>query len=154
MNEDFKFLDPGRLIDDELELILTDTTPAHPEKNYVSAYKFEMRDAQSGKKMGRIDLRIWENESIFYGWNIGYGVDESHRWAGLAARSVEMLLSFAKKNGMKKLSITCDPENIASRKTCERVWGELLEIVELPKENEQYQNGDRKKCRYIFDMSS
>ena len=30
--------------------------------------------------------------------------------------------------------------------------GKLIEIIELPPDNHQYQEGDRQKCRYRFDL--
>lgn len=39
-----------------------------------------------------------------------------------------------------------------SRRTCEIAGGKLIEIVDLPKDNDQYLEGDRQKCRYRFDL--
>lgn len=48
------------------------------------------------------------------------------------------------------LIITCNPDNYASRKTCEYVGGELPEIVEWPEENDMRKNGEFEKCIYKF----
>ena len=37
---------------------------------------------------------------------------------------------------MEYVIITCDPDNWPSRKTCEWLGGELLEITELPEDND------------------
>ena len=58
----------------------------------------------------------------------------------------------AKKHQINPLWITCNPDNIASRRTCEIAGGKLVEIVELPSNNDQYHKGDRNKCRYRFDL--
>jgi hypothetical protein len=44
--------------------------------------------------------------------------------------------------------ITCNPDNWPSRKTCEWIGATLVEIVDLPPENDQYKEGERQKCRY------
>jgi tagatose 1,6-diphosphate aldolase len=49
---------------------------------------------------------------------------------------------------MTTLWITCNPENVASRRTCELVGGELVDIVELPPDIDMYKEGERQKCRY------
>lgn len=152
MTAEFVFLDPGKLVDGDLKLILVEKVPANEVKQYCPAYKFEMRSVQTGEKMGQIDLRIGENENIFYGGHIGYGVEEKFRGNHYAARSIKLLLSFAKKHGLDCVFITCDPENIASCKTCELAGGNLMEVVDLPEQNEQYSKGDRKKCRYKFNL--
>ena len=53
---------------------------------------------------------------------------------------------------MNELWITCNPENAASRRTCEIARGKLIETVDLPQHNEQYNRGERRKCRYRFDL--
>ncbi len=148
----FKFLDPGKLIDDELELKLIKTSPANEERGYVPVYDFEMSNCETGDKMGSINLRIGYNENIHFGGNIGYEVDEKFRGHHYAARSCKLLFSFAKKHGMDTLWATCNPENAASRRTLERVGGELIETVDLPEDNDQYHRGERKKCIYKFNI--
>lgn len=152
MKENFKFLNPKKLVDDDLELVLAKKSPADEKKGYVPAYEFEMRNPKTGEKIGHINLRIGDNENIFYGGHIGYGVSEKFRGHHYAARSLELLFPFVKKHGVNPVWITCNPENIASRKTCERAGGKLVEIVDFPEYNEQHQRGDRKKCRYRFDL--
>lgn len=51
-------------------------------------------------------------------------------------------------HGMKKLIITCNPDNYPSRKTCEKIGLKLKEIVDLPTYNEMYISGERQKCIY------
>jgi predicted acetyltransferase len=48
--------------------------------------------------------------------------------------------------------ITCDPDNIASRKTCELAGARLVEIVDLPEDTDMYREGMRQKCRYRIDV--
>ncbi len=152
MQNNFTFLNPGKLVHEDLELILIRKVPGIEEKKYFPAYEFQMRNAQTGEKMGGIVLRIGNNENTKYGGHIGYGVDEEYRGHHYAARSVKLLFPLAKRHRLNPLWITCNPENIASRKTCELAGGKLIEIVDIPERNEQYQRGERKKCRYRFDL--
>lgn len=154
VEKEFIFLDPDKLVDNDLELILVEKVPLNPEKpEYVPAYKFEMRNAETGERMGSIDLRIGNNENIHYGGHSGYNVNEKFRGQQYAARSLRLLFPFAKKHGIQQFVITCNPENAASRKTAERAGGKLVEIVDLPEYNEQYKLGERQKCRFVFDLS-
>jgi tagatose 1,6-diphosphate aldolase len=50
--------------------------------------------------------------------------------------------------------ITCDPENIESRRTCELAGGEFVEIVDVPATCVIYQSGHTKKCRYRLTIQS
>jgi predicted acetyltransferase len=149
----FKFHNPGRLVDEDLELVLVEKYPGDPAINYVPAYKFEMRLAGKDKKIGQIDLRIGNTTSIvMYGGHIGYGVNPEYRGQRYAARACKLLFPLARSHGLETLWITCNPDNIASRRTCELAGGTLVEIVDLPEESDMYQEGERQKCRYRFDL--
>ncbi|MFA6322037.1 MAG: GNAT family N-acetyltransferase [Candidatus Buchananbacteria bacterium] len=152
MKKEFTFLNPGQLTDDDLELVLVKKVPADEKNGFFPAYEFEMRNAKTGKKIGIINLRVGNNENTKYGGHVGYGVYKKYRGHHYASRSLRLLFSFAKKHGINPLWVTCNPENIPSRKTCELAGGKLVEIVDLPKHNDQYLRGERKKCRYRFDL--
>ena len=111
-----------------------------------------MRNTKTKEVVGRINLRIGNNENTKYGGHIGYEVNKKFRGNHYAARSLKLLFPLAKKHGINPLWITCDPENVPSQKTCELAGGKLIEIVDLPEHNDQYQRGERKKCRYRFDL--
>lgn len=133
------------LVDEELELHLVDRTFVMPGR--VPTYRFEMRVA--GTRVGSATLRIGSTEYIDrYAGHIGYGVDFGHRGKHYAARTCRLMFDIARRHGMTTLWITCNPENVASRRTCERVGGELVDIVDVPPDIDLYREGDRQKCRY------
>lgn len=53
---------------------------------------------------------------------------------------------------MDKITVTCNPDNIASKKTCEKAGFEFKEIVDLPPHNSLYQAGDRQACIYEWKL--
>ena len=55
---------------------------------------------------------------MFYGGNIGYGINAEHRGNNYAGKACKLLFKLAKKHSLDYLYITCDPTNIASAKTC------------------------------------
>jgi tagatose 1,6-diphosphate aldolase len=62
-----------------------------------------------------------------------------------------LLLPLARSHGLMTIWITCNPDNFASRRTCELAGATLVEIVDLPEDNDMYQRGERQKCRYRLD---
>ena len=142
------FFDTRFLRNEEIILRLAKTAPADSEKGYVPAYYFDICSARTGKAMGRCDLRIGHTENLYYGGNIGYSVREEYRGRHYAGKACLLLFELARLHKMEYLYITCNPENIASRKTCEYVGGVLKATVDLPTNNEMYQKGDRRKCVY------
>lgn len=149
----FEFRDPGELIDGELQLVLVEKCPGDSEKNRVPAYRFEMTHVSEHEAIGRIELRVGDtNHLVMYGGHIGYWVGPEHRGRHYAARSLRLLLPLARHHNLETLWITCNPANIASRKTCELVGGRFVEIVDLPEDTDMYQRGERQKCRYRLDL--
>lgn len=149
----FEFHNPGELIDGDLQLVLEKTNPANPAKGFAPEYRFKMALTGQEKKIGGINLRIGNTERLVkYSGHIGYGVEPEHRGHHYAARSVRLLLPLARQHGMETLWITCNPDNIASRRTCELAGAEFIEIVDLPEDTDMYQKGARQKCRYRLDL--
>ena len=56
----------------------------------------------------------------------------------------------AKMHQLEYVIITCNPDNYASRKTCEYAGGKLLKIVELPEDNDMRQKDETEKCVFKF----
>jgi len=98
---------------------------------------------------GSISLRIGiAPELEMYSGNIGYHVYPPSRGRHYAERAARLLLPIARYHGMRMLWITCNPENVASRKTCEHLGATLVDIVNIPRNHEFYNRGERQKCRY------
>lgn len=146
------FFDTSFLESDEIKLVLARTADANPERNWVPAYYFHICSKQ-GVRMGFCDLRIGYNEGLYYGGHIGYTVYEQYRGSHYAAKACKLLFSLAKKHGMDYLYITCSPNNLPSIKTCEYLNGNLLEIAELPEDNDMRINdGALEECIYRFEL--
>ena len=116
-------------------------------------YHFRMVAPLTGAAVGRINLRDSHAEIIeVYAGHIGYEVYAPFRGRHLAAQAVEMLKPLAYRLGLSPLWITCEPENAASRRTCEIAGGTLIETVAVPPESPMYAGGARSKCRYRIDL--
>ncbi|MEY8483730.1 GNAT family N-acetyltransferase [Lachnospiraceae bacterium 48-21] len=143
------FLDTSFLQNDEINLVLERTADGNEEKGWVPAYHFAICN-QDGIKMGVCDLRIGHNDKLYYGGNIGYRVDEEYRGHHYAGKACLLLFELAKMHQLEYVIITCNPDNYASRKTCEYAGGELLETVELPADNDMREDGETEKCIFKF----
>lgn len=149
----FEFFDPGRLVDEELELRLVEKRPGMALLGRAPAYRFKMTLVGSEVEVGSIDLRIGNTHNLLmYGGHIGYGVEPAYRGRRYAARACRLLFPLARRHGLHTLWITCNPDNIASRRTCEILGATLVEIVDLPPTTDMYWLGERQKCRYRLDI--
>jgi len=152
--KDLLFVDPGRLVDGDLELFLVATHPGNPRLGWVPWYEFAMCPVGCPERhMGAISLRVGHTPHIlFYAGHIGYHVLPPYRGHHYAARSCRLLFPLARAHRLNPLWITCDPDNWASRRSCELAGGTLVEIVDVPPADPLYWQGSRQKCRYRFDL--
>ena len=143
------FIDATFLKNNEIRLVLEKTDNGDDKKEWVPAYHFAICN-HDGIKMGICDLRIGHNDNLYYGGNIGYHIDEQYRGHHYAGKACLLLFELAKKHQLEYVIITCNPDNYASRKTCEYAGGKLLEIVELPENNDMRESGETEKCIFKF----
>jgi predicted acetyltransferase len=112
-----------------------------------------MIDRESNAHAGSIHLRIGITEDlVLHCGQIGYGVDPPFRGRRFAARSVRLVLPIAKTTGMDTVWITCDPGNLASRRTLELAGGEFVETREIPHWSRMVGEGRQSICRFRFDL--
>jgi predicted acetyltransferase len=130
--------------------------PRHVEAGYT--FWMRMRDGMAPRDgrapadlamVGSISLRIGHSVNLdWYLGHIGYHVMPSARGHHYAERASRLLLPVARAHGHQHLWITCNPDNIASRRTCEGLGAVYVDTVLLPRENPLYKQGEREKCRY------
>lgn len=141
------FQDPGELVDGELCLVVEDLFPGDGLAGWAPAYRFAIM--LRGQKAGDIELRLGTSEWIRrFAGHVAYSVDQPYRGNRFAARALRLLLPLARRHGFDCLWATVDPANWASRRSCELAGGTMVEIVDLPKDCEMYQEGYRQRCRY------
>lgn len=147
----FSFLDPGPLAEGTLELVCSQRVPADPVKKWAPYYFFQIYDA--GVFVGRVIFRVGPVEELYYPGHVGYVIEEGARGHRYAERAVRLLLPFIARH-QPAAWISCDEANRGSRRTVERLGGELIEIVDLPEWHDSYPLGVRRWCRYRLDAVS
>lgn len=153
MANDIQHFEMAPLCDDELVLqfLRFEDHPVHK----VPTYYFRMIHAETGEELGGINLRCSSTPHIErYAGHIGFSVHEAHRGHRYAARSVLLLLVFAKQLKFENIWITCDPENIASKLSLELAGAKLIEVVDVPADCVINRAGHPRKCRYRIDLGS
>lgn len=100
-------------------------------------------------KVGTIELRLTVEGDMYYYGHIGYNILKAYRGNGYAYWACLVLFKIANKEfHMDELIVTCSPENIASYKTLTKLNGEIIDLVDVPKNHTLYLIGETKK--YIF----
>ena len=120
-----------------------------PPRGWAPSYDFRVDLHGRRERVGSISLCIGDTDFLrLYAGHIGYGISPPFRGHRYAARACLLVRGVALDHGMDRLWITCDPDNWASRRTCELIGARLVEIVDVPPDNEIYRRGERRKCRY------
>jgi len=144
------FLDTGWLRCGELELVCVEKRPSEPLRARPPTYYFEIRER--GSRVGAISLRVGYSRSMYYTGQIGYAIDPPFRGRGFAGMACRMLAPLMRSHGMTKVLITNNPENIASRRVCEKLGAKLLRQVKIPRWHEMYSAGERYKNIFEWDI--
>ena len=148
---DFAFIDPGVLRDGELALLVAEQRPAQPEKEYVPEYRLGMYVGD--ERVGTLSFRAVSTPLLEQvSGHIGYDVDEAFRGHRYAERACRLILPLARQHGFRELVITCNPDNIASYRTCERLGADMTGIVEVPEGHEMREKGETHKRRYVLTL--
>lgn len=146
------FFDTSDLKDQEIYLRLDKTADEDTEKGYVPAYYFTIIRCADDTEVGECDLRIGHNDNTKYAGNIGYEIIKDFRGNRYASKACKLLFLLARKHQMEEVIITCAPENIASRKTCEYSGAKLMGIIDVPSWHEMFKTGRRKTCQYVVKL--
>ena len=132
MSERFEFVAMDFLQDSDLAVVLVECQPAETNAWHVPAYLFRLQ-TDSGEHIGHIRLRVgWNDDVIKYAGQIGYGVEPAFRGRRYAERACRLILPLARRHGLDRLWITCQPDNVASRRTLERLGAERVGILDVP----------------------
>ena len=140
--------------DSPITLQFVEATIANPAHGLLPTEHFLIIETASAQLVGTIRLRLSNNDEVrLYTGHIGYGVVEAFRGKHYAAYACEAIRPIALRHGYTEIWITCDPDNWPSRRTCERIGATLVEIVDLPEDNDMFLDGERQKCRYLWTLA-
>lgn len=117
-------------------------------------YVYHILDADSGEHIGRMELRLGHAPAIDFLGNVGYSIRPHYRGHHYAARACRLLAPIAREKGMDYLTITCDTDNEASRKTIESLGAVPLGKLERKVYLNAGQSYRHEKYNYRWDLNS
>jgi tagatose 1,6-diphosphate aldolase len=138
---------PDTLSFDEVRLSFVRVIPGDPARDFVPMYHFRILTAD-GLDVGHLNFRIGDTEHVrICAGHIGFEIREpfrGHRYAFQVCRAIAPFVHSISGAVM----ITCDPDNIASIRTIERLGASFADEVAVPAHDPHFQRGSRSKRRY------
>ena len=123
------------------------------KRRFPAEYELFIRRTSDGARVGHCAFRVGHTEYSFFGGNIGYEIYEPFRGNHYAAKACLLLYDLARRHKMSYVLITCNPDNLASKRTCELAGGILIATVDLPENNDLYLRGERQKLVFKIELS-
>jgi predicted acetyltransferase len=121
-------------VEDKIDTDVKSMKGIIPE-GHVQYLSYWFIDKKINKIIGTSRLRPKLNEELMKeGGNIGYDVSPSYRKIGYGTEILRITIEKARKNGLKKILITCDDDNIGSRKIIEKNNGKYENKIYLEEE--------------------
>lgn len=129
-------------VDDERQRIHPDNIAVYrvPETIYWMV--------DDGVFIGRLELRHELNDHLLeVGGHIGYSIRPTRRQMGYGNQILELGLAKAHQAGIDRVLLTCDPDNVASRKIIEKNGGQFENRVDVVRDGMEYH-----KLRFWIDV--
>ncbi len=138
---------PDALSHGGISLRFAKIVPGEPSHGIVPYYHFRII-ASDGVDVGHINFRVGDTEHVrVCAGHVGFEVLEAHRGHGYAFAACQAIAPFV-ASVYDAVTITCDPDNYASRRTIERLGAHFVDEVAVPPHDPHYQRGSRRKRRY------
>jgi len=121
--------------------------PGDPARDFVPAYHFRILIAD-GLDVGHINFRVGDTEHVrVCAGHIGFEIGEQFRGHGYALQACRAIAPFV-RSVSGTVTITCDPDNVGSTRTIERLGAGFTDEVLVPVHDPHYKRGSRSKRRY------
>ncbi len=109
-----RFADPEQWLSETLKY----TEPATVPADKVQATQFVCLRARDGRVLGMLQVRHTLNRYLKeYAGHIGYSVRPSERRKGYAEWMLQQALGYCRSLGLPRVMVSCEPNNVGSRRT-------------------------------------
>lgn len=148
----FQFLEFNDLKDDEIKLVLKSQDLPDYEKGVLPRYGFSIIHINDNEDIGVIYFAVDNTRRQYLRGHLSYGVYPDYSGHNYAMKACKLIKQVALAHGFKRLFIGSGYDNIASRKTIEKLGATLITINDVP-DDEIMQNLHTEKIdMYVWDI--
>lgn len=140
------------LADEVLELRMAEGFTADPGR--APAYLFDIMLRGTSTRVGQVLLRLDREDPglVAFAGHIGVEIAAEHRGHRHASRAIRLLEPLARSHGFTELWLTTSPDNLASRRTLERLGAVYIDTVEIPADSDMHALGIHEVRRYRWTL--
>lgn len=135
-----------------IDLIPLHIEPPRKELQFGHEQVWRITLHNSRREIGQISYRDGESRCVYYYGHIGYHIDQPYRGHHYASKACMLIRKEIRLSGKTSVVITCDPDNIPSRKVCQRLGCLLEGTVAVPEDLQLKFELNGWKCRYIWHI--
>jgi len=149
----FQFLEFNDLKDDEIKLILKSQDQPDYENNISPRYGFSIIHIKDNKDIGVVYFALDNTRRQYLRGHLSYGVSPDYSGHNYAMKACRLIKHVALAHGFKRLFIGSGYDNIASRKTIEKLGATPITVSDVP-DDEIIQNLRTEKIdMYVWEIS-
>jgi tagatose 1,6-diphosphate aldolase len=138
---------PDQLTFGKVSLRFERMLPGDESRGMVPAYHFRILNPH-GQDVGHLNFRVGDTRHVrIAAGHIGFAIHEPFRGHHYALQASQAIAPFVRQV-YPAVTITCDPDNHASRRTIEKLGARFMDQVAVPPDDPQYLSGSREKRRY------
>jgi predicted acetyltransferase len=127
--------------------------PGNDSRGFVHYYHFRIHDPERND-IGAINFRVGDTDHVrLFAGHIGFEIKEPFRGRRYAEQACRALAPFV-ATVYKSVLLTCDPTNVASMRTIERLPATFLDEVLVPPHAIPDGNMNRRKRRYKWTLAA
>ena len=149
----FRFLEFNDLEDGEIKLVLKSQDMPDVDKGYSPRYGFSIIHIKDNKEIGMVYFAVDTSRRQYLRGHLSYGVSPVYSGHNYAMKACKLIKRVALEHGYKRLFIGSGYENIASRKTIEKLGAFPITINDVP-DSEIFKELEAEKINmYVWNIS-
>ena len=148
----FQFMEFNDLKDDEIKLVLKSKDFPDYDKGILPRYGFSIIRINDNEDIGVIYFAVDNTRRQYLRGHISYGVSKDYSGHNYAMKACKLIKQVALAHGFKRLFIGARYDNIASKKTIEKLGATRININDVT-DDEIIQNLHKEKIdMYAWDI--
>lgn len=149
----FKFKEFNNLCNDEIKLILKSKDEPDVEKGYAPRYGFSIIHIKDNEDIGVVYFSVDSSRRQYIYGHLSYGVSPVYAGHNYAMKACKLVKDVALEHGFKRLFIGSGFDNIASRKTIEKLGARPITIDDVSDERVFDELKENKVDMFVWEVA-